>query len=345
MRNSVVLPAPFGPDDADDAARGQVEVEVVDEQAVAVRLAQVFRFDDDIAQALARRDVDLVGLVAFLEFARGELFVTRDARLVLGAAAFRARAHPLEFGRELLAQAFVGSLFRGETRALLFEPGGVVALIGNAVATVEFEDPFGDVVEEVAIVRDRDDGRRIGLEVFLEPRDGLGVEMVGGLVEQQHVGRGQQQAAQRDAAFFTAREFVDDRVPRRQAQRVGGDLEFALELPAADRVDGVLQLGLLFEQLVHLVVVHGFGELVADLIEARDLRERSAETFHHDAAHVLVRIELRLLRQITDLDAGLRARLAFEIGVYPAHDLEQGGFARAVEAEHADLGAGKETKD
>ena len=36
------------------------------------------------------------------------------------------------------------------------------------------------------------------------------------------------------------------------------------------------------------------------------------------------------------------ARLAFEVGVDAGHDLEQRGFARAVEAEHADLGAGEE---
>jgi hypothetical protein len=53
---------------------------------------------------------------------------------------------------------------------------------------------------------------------------------------------------------------------------------------------------------------------------------------------------LRLLWQVAHLDAGLRARFAFEVGVYAAHDLEQRGFARAVEAEHADLGAGEKRK-
>ena len=108
------------------------------------------------------------------------------------------------------------------------------------MAAVEFEDPLGDVVEEVAIVRDGDDRRRIRLEIFFQPADRLGVEVVGGLVEQQHVGRGEQEAAQRHAALLATRELVDDGVPRRQAQRVGGDLEFALEFPSAHRVDGVL---------------------------------------------------------------------------------------------------------
>ena len=56
-------------------------------------------------------------------------------------------------------------------------------------AAIELEDPAGDVVEEVAIVRDGDDGAGVVLEEPLEPGDRLGVEMVGRLVEQQQVGR------------------------------------------------------------------------------------------------------------------------------------------------------------
>ena len=56
-------------------------------------------------------------------------------------------------------------------------------------------------------------------------------------------------------------------------KRVGRDFELALELPAAFGVDGVLQLRLLFEQLVHCIFAEiGIGELVADRIEAVDQR-------------------------------------------------------------------------
>ena len=90
------------------------------------------------------------------------------------------------------------------------------------------------------------------------------------------------------------------------------------------------------------LVVHRLGELVADLVEALDLAERLADAFHDGAAHVLVRVELRLLRQEADADAGLRPRLAVDVRVDAGHDPQQGGFARAVETEHADLGARKE---
>jgi hypothetical protein len=37
---------------------------------------------------------------------------------------------------------------------LLLQPAGIIALVGDAAAAVEFEDPAGDVVEEIAVVGD-----------------------------------------------------------------------------------------------------------------------------------------------------------------------------------------------
>ena len=75
----------------------------------------------------------------------------------------------------------------GEPLELLAEPRRVVALEGNAAAAVEFEDPAGDLIEEVAVVGDDDDGARVVDERLLHPVDRLGVEVVGGFVEQQQV--------------------------------------------------------------------------------------------------------------------------------------------------------------
>ena len=56
---------------------------------------------------------------------------------------------------------------------------------------------------------DEDDAAGEVLEVMLQPSDAFGVEVVGGLVQQQHVGLGQKQAAERYAAAFTAGELFD----------------------------------------------------------------------------------------------------------------------------------------
>ncbi len=188
------------------------------------------------------------------------------------------------------------------------------------MTAVEFENPSGNVVEEIAIVGDGNDRARILVEEALEPGDGFRVQMVGRFVEQQHVGLRQQQAAQRDAAPFAARQLGDIGVPGRQPQCISGDVELAVHFPATGRIDGVLQLALFLEQRVHLVVRHRFGELLTDLVESMQKVHRLAETLFDIAADVLVRIEFGLLRQVPDLDAGLGSRLALEFGIDAGHD-------------------------
>ena len=183
---------------------------------------------------------------------------------------------------------------------------------GNAGAAIELEDPAGDVVEEVAVVRDGDDGARIVLEEALEPGDRLGVEVVGRLVEQQQVGRLQQQPAQRDAAPLAARERRDVGVRRRQPQRVHRELEPRVEVPGVGGLDLVLDLALLVEDLVHLLGRQLLAELRVDLVVARQQRADLGDAFLDVAEHGLRRIEPRLLRQEADADALGRKRLADE---------------------------------
>ena len=74
----------------------------------------------------------------------------------------------------------------------LLKPCGVVAFVWDPATAIQFEDPPGDVVQEVAVVGDRDDCARVVLEVLLQPRDRFGVEVVGGLVQEQQIGSAQQ---------------------------------------------------------------------------------------------------------------------------------------------------------
>ena len=120
---------------------------------------------------------------------------------------------------------------------------------------------------------DGDDGARVLLQGPLEPGDRLGVEVVRGLVEQEQVGLGQEQPAQRDPAALAAGERRHVGVARGQPQGVHGDLEGALEVPGAGGVDLVLQLGLLGEELVEVGV--RLAEGGADLVEPVDEGLRS----------------------------------------------------------------------
>ena len=145
-----------------------------------------------------------------------ERVVRVDAGLALGLPGAGRHADPLELALERALAGLVRLLLVGEARLLLLEPRRVVALPRDAVAAVELEDPAGHVVEEVAVVGDGDDGARVVAEEALEPRDRLGVEVVGRLVEQQQVGPLQQQAAQGDAPALAAGERRDVGVAGRQ---------------------------------------------------------------------------------------------------------------------------------
>jgi hypothetical protein len=222
-----------------------------------------------------------------------------------------------------------------EPLLLLLEPRRVVALEREPAAAVELEDPAGDVVEEVAVVRHGDDGALVLREEALEPEHRLGVEVVGGLVQEQQVRRGEEEPAERDPAALAAREGADVAVSLRQAERVHRMVEPVVELPEVGAVDRVLHLRLLGEQRV--VVRVGLGERGADLAEAVEQVAQRADAVLDVAAHVLGRIELRLLleqpgccsrRELGDAGRGL---------VLAGHDPEEGRLAGAVRAEHADL--------
>ena len=184
------------PDHADDAAARQREVEAVDQQVVAVALAQAARFDDDVAEPGTRRNVDFGGF----NFLRGvfaqQLLVGVEARLSFRLARARRHANPFELAFERALTPGLGLFLLRETILFLLEPRRVVALPRNAPPAIELENPAGDVVQEVAIVGDGDDGARVVLQKALEPGDRFRVEMVGRLVEQQQIRRLQQQPAQ-----------------------------------------------------------------------------------------------------------------------------------------------------
>src|SRR5262249_41622720 len=150
------------------------------QQAIAVALADVVEHDDLAAQTRPRRDHDLERRVARLPLRLGHhLVVAREAGLALRMTRLRRRPHPLELALDHALARTGLLLLVAQPLRLELEPARVVALERVALAAVELEDPLRDVVEEVAIVGDRDDRALEALEHLLEPGDALGVEVVG----------------------------------------------------------------------------------------------------------------------------------------------------------------------
>ena len=154
---------------------------------------------------------------------------------------------------------------------------------------------------------DGDDRAGIILQVLLQPGDRLGIEMVGRLVEQQQVRLAQEQTAERDAAALAAGQLRDIGVGGRAAERVHRDLERRVEIPGVERVDLLLHASELVGDLVG--VVH------RELVEAIEQRARLRDPLLDVALHVLVRIEVGLLREQADGCAGRELSVAVELGV------------------------------
>src|SRR6266481_2404644 len=326
------LAGAVGADHADNAARRQLERQIIDQKPVGKPFCQAFEIDHVLAEALGHGNRDLRGLGLLLAGLLQELLVALVARLGFGLACLRRGRDPFLLARQgaLMRRLFAALLL--ETLLLLRQPGGVIAFIGNAPAAVELENPPGDVVEEIAVVGDDQDRTGILPQMAFQPGYRFGVEMVGRLVQQQKIGLVEQQPAQCDAATLAAGKLCDIGIVWRAAQRVHRLIDLAVEIPQASGLDLVLQFGHLLGGLV--------GIIDGQLVIAIEDRLLLGDAQHDVLAHRLAGVELRLLLEVADPRALGDPRLAVIFLVDAGHDPQQGRFAGAVDAEHADLGVG-----
>jgi hypothetical protein len=77
------------------------------------------------------------------------------------------------------------------------------------VSPVEFKDPFSHVVEKVTIMGNAENGAWIFAQVPLKPRDGLSVEMVSWLVEEEYLWLFEEQLTESDTTLLSSREIRD----------------------------------------------------------------------------------------------------------------------------------------
>ena len=315
---------------------GSLNSRSLDQLAPVIAFGEVLGLQHHAAKPGAGWDLDLRAAHLVAPGLLGQLLISRDTRLALGLPRLGARPDPLQLARHGALLGLVLAALLRRALGLLLEPARIIALVRDALAAIELQRPTRDPVEEVAVVGDEDHAARIVFEVMLQPIGGLGVEMVGRLVEQQDVGPRKEQLRQRHAAPLAARQVLHAGMRRRAVQRLQRLLHLRVEVPQILPVDDVLQPRHLVGRLVGIV----HRQLVIAVEHGLLLRH----ALHRIAEHVHIGVKLRLLRQIADLDALRRPGLAVELLLDARHDLEQRGFARAVHAHHADLRIGQEGK-
>ncbi|MNH05037.1 hypothetical protein D3C79_643490 [compost metagenome] len=131
---------------------------------------------------------------------------------VTGAACLDALADPYLFLGQLAIELGVFQLL--DPQPLLFTQQVliVVAGPGGDLAAIEIDDPGRQLVDELPIVRDEDDGATEIFQELFQPVDGFDVQVVGRLIEQQQIRIAGQGAGQGHLAQPATGQAVEGRI-------------------------------------------------------------------------------------------------------------------------------------
>ena len=195
-----------GADQADFVAAQNAAGKVLDQRAAFKAFADVFQLGHQLAGALAgvQLEVDLAYALAAGGALAADFFQAAHAAFVAGAACFHAFADPHFFlGVEFIKDAVL-FFFHGQLFGFAYLVGAKAAGVAAQQAAVQLDDAGGDVVQKAAVVGDQQHAAGKVLDQAFQPLDGAHVQVVGGFVQQQHVGAGRQRTRQGDALFPAA---------------------------------------------------------------------------------------------------------------------------------------------
>ncbi len=169
---------------------------------------------------------------------------------------------------------------------------------------MELHDPVGDLVDEVAVVADQDDRAGVVGQEALQPLHAGEVEVVGRLVEQQHVGVLEQEAGERDAHHPAARELTDVALDVAIGEAEAGEDPSGLGLHAvaAECLEPMLEPPVLVHQLGELLVVVRVLHLGLDVAHATFDAAHLAGARQHLGEHAATAGLGNLLAQVADDD-------------------------------------------
>ncbi len=121
-----------------------------------------------------------------------------------------------------------------------------------------------------------------------QPGNGFGIKVVGWFVEQQHVWLFQQQTADSHTTTLTTRQVGDFRIPVRQAQRIGGAFQLAVDVMTIVRLDNLFQTALFSGQLVEVSVRLSVKRI--NLVEALQRANHFGYRFFNGLTHGVFKV-------------------------------------------------------
>ncbi len=304
---------------------------MADDRCRAVGKGHVAQLGHDLAAGHAGVDLQphLTERVAPLRALRAQALQPLDARHAARAPRFDTLADPLLLLRQQLVGARVGQ--RVGSELIFLEPfvGAEVAGVAAQHATIELDDARGHRIEEGAVMGDQHHAALESDQQLLEPGDRVQVQVVGGFVEQQHLGHGHQRLRQGDTLLHAAGQAADvARAVQMQLRQRG--VHTLLPVPGIEGLDARLQRIQIVVRRMQLV--------------ARAQRTSFSHAFADDVEDAVRRLEQRFLRHVADAQALRHLQQPVVELLLPGQHLQQRGLARAIAADQAQALAGLERK-
>ena len=172
-----------------------------------------------------------------------------DPAFVARAPGLDARADPDLFLGQLLVELGVLPGLGLQGRLLAIQVRRVVARPAREPAAVEFQDAGRHFAEQGPIVRDEQQRAAVAQQEILQPADGVDVEVVGRLVQQQEVRAADHGLGQQHAAFHAGGKGRHVGV-RLEAHPRDDGFDLLVHAPAAVGLQGVLDAAQLRLQVV-----------------------------------------------------------------------------------------------
>ena len=296
----------------------------------AKRLADICQLGHDlalIAVALAGSDIHIhtAQHITALRTAGPQFLQSGNTALAASAAGFHAFANPDFFLGQQLVGLGVDDRLLCQLLFLLQHVLREVARIGAQNAPVQLHNACGNAVQKAAVVGNGDDAALEGNQQLLQPLNRVQVQVVGRLIQQQHVRTGHQRLSQCHALAGAARQ---------AAYQSGGVQVQALQrlfyplLP----VPGVISLNLGLQRIQVFA-------LAASQIALANCNHFS-QTIGSRLKNRVLRIQVRLLSHISNTNLVLNLKLTVIRFGQAAQNLEQRRLASAIAADQTDAFAG-----
>ncbi|MDT4830455.1 hypothetical protein FQZ97_639200 [compost metagenome] len=321
-----------GAEQADARTRSQLQLDLLEHRLLAVAEAAFGEVQQRAGYLVGLAEAEVEGRVHMGRRQFFEALQGLDPALCLaGLGGLR-----LEAGDVLLHVRTLGLLLL-VSLLLLRQAFGAGALEGRVAAPVERQllllqvsDVVHHRVEEVAVVGDQQQGARIALEPLFEPEDGVEVEVVGGLVEQQQLGRTHQCLGQVQAHPPSAGEVANAAVHLLRAE---AEASQQLACAGVGRVAiGAVQFDVQAGDGGAVVARFGGGQVALYPAQVQIAVEHVVHGQALQVVHFLAHVGDAPVRGQQAV-AGVRPQFATQQG-------EQAGFAGAIGADEADFLAG-----